>query len=63
MKSFVGLLFISLFFFTVIPLKATSEDENTDEYTEDHSHADIQRGERFFKGLLPTNRKFESCVS
>lgn len=63
MKSFVGLLFISLFFFTVLPLKATSEDENTDEFTEDHSHADIQRGERFFKGLLPTKRTFESCVS
>ena len=27
------------------------------------THENLQRGERFFKGLLPVNRKFESCVS
>jgi cytochrome c553 len=28
-----------------------------------HSHEDIKRGERFFKGLLPFNRQGPSCVS
>ena len=28
-----------------------------------YSQEEITRGERFFKGLLPTNRNFESCVS
>ncbi len=28
-----------------------------------HSHDDIKRGERFFKGLLPFNFKGQSCVS
>ena len=30
---------------------------------EGHSHEDIKRGERFFKGLLPFNFKGNSCVS
>lgn len=28
-----------------------------------HAHNDVKRGERFFKGLLPFDRKGESCVS
>ena len=28
-----------------------------------HSHEDLKRGERFFKGLLPFNKEHASCVS
>lgn len=28
-----------------------------------HSKEEIKRGQRFFMGLLPTNKQFESCVS
>lgn len=63
LKAFIFLLLLSLLIFNTIPLSASSVEDETDEFTEDHSHGDIQRGERFFKGLLPTDRKFESCVS
>jgi hypothetical protein len=63
LKTFGSVLFLSLLFLNVSPVLASSEGENPDEIAEDHSHLDIQRGERFFKGLLPVDRKFESCVS
>ncbi len=63
LKTFGSVLFLFLLFFNFSPLPAYSADENPDEIAEDHSHVDIQRGERFFKGLLPVDRKFESCVS
>ncbi len=31
--------------------------------TDGHSQEEVKRGERFFKGLLPANREFASCVS
>ena len=31
--------------------------------TEGHSHEDVKRGERFFKGLLPFKREYNACVS
>jgi len=63
LKACITFLIFS-FFFLVVPLspKAYANDD-PEEFVEDHSHADIQRGERFFKGLLPKDRKFESCVS
>ena len=39
------------------------ETEGEDSEIESHAGEDVKRGERFFKGLLPVNRKFESCVS
>jgi hypothetical protein len=63
LKTFISLVFISLFFICGNQLNAQTSDEEDEATTEIHSHNDIQRGERFFKGLLPTNRKFESCVS
>jgi hypothetical protein len=42
---------------------ANSSDEEEDAATDIHSHNDLQRGERFFKGLLPKDRKFQACVS
>jgi cytochrome c553 len=62
-KAFGSVLFLFLIFFSIFPLIAISSEEDTDIIPEDHSHVDIQRGERFFKGLLPVDRKFESCVS
>lgn len=35
----------------------------SEEFVNEPSHENLQRGERFFMGLLPVNRKFESCVS
>jgi len=32
-------------------------------FVDEPSRENIKRGERFFMGLLPANRKFESCVS
>ncbi len=53
---------LSFFAFISFPIFAFAQ-ENSDEFVENHSHENIQRGERFFKGLLPKDRKFESCVS
>jgi len=45
------------------PYSAFSQ-EDPDEIIEDHDHEeDVKRGERFFKGLLPKDRKFDACVS
>jgi hypothetical protein len=63
LKTFISLLFLSLLIFNGIPLKANGTDEDPDEMVDNHSHENIQRGERFFKGLLPKDRTFESCVS
>jgi len=35
----------------------------TEEASSHAIHEELSRGERYFKGLLPVNRKFESCVS
>ena len=63
LNSFFPLLFLSFFLSFGIPLIANSSEEEIEEAIENHSNEDIKRGERFFKGLLPTNREFESCVS
>lgn len=63
LKTFISLILLAFLLSSGSSLKANSAEDESDEFTEDHSHADIQRGERFFKGFLPTNREFESCVS
>ena len=63
LKTFGSVLFLSLLFLNFSPVLASSAEDNPDEIADDYSHVDIQRGERFFKGLLPVDRKFESCVS
>jgi len=63
LKAFISLLFLFIFLFSGNPVKAQTSDEEDESAIESHSHNDIQRGERFFKGLLPKDRKFESCVS
>ena len=32
-------------------------------FLDEPTHENLQRGERFFRGFLPVNRKFEACVS
>jgi len=63
LKTFVSLVFLSIFFICGNQLIAQTSDDEDEAVTEHQLHNDIQRGERFFKGLLPTDRKFESCVS
>lgn len=63
LKAFIPLMFLLIFLFSGNPVKADTTDDEEDAATEIHLHNDIQRGERFFKGLLPKDRKFESCVS
>ena len=63
LKTFISLILVAFFLSSGTSFKANSAEDESDEFIEDHSHADIQRGERFFKGFLPTNREFESCVS
>lgn len=64
LKTFISLVFLSFFLISGNPLEAeTSEDDEESAVMDSHLHNDIQRGERFFKGLLPKDRKFESCES
>ncbi len=57
---FISLLvFVTCFIFSTNVYAETSESVISD----GHSHEDISRGERFFKGLLPFNRDYSSCVS
>lgn len=63
LNALIPLLFLSFFLSFGISLPANSSEEEIDEAIDNHANEDIKRGERFFKGLLPTNREFESCVS
>lgn len=53
-------LFVFLFTCSVF---TSSASEQAPGLVEGHSHEEIKRGERFFKGLLPFNFKGNSCVS
>lgn len=63
LKTFVSLVFLTILFICGNQLIAQTSDDEDEAVTEHQLHNDIQRGERFFKGLLPVDRKFESCVS
>ena len=64
-KPVSGLLSLAslfvLFFILSLSFSALAEDQHG--ILNGHSHDDIKRGERFFKGLLPFNFKGQSCVS
>ncbi|MDP2336457.1 MAG: cytochrome c3 family protein [Bacteroidota bacterium] len=62
LKTFISLLLLSILLISGNSLLAQSSDDE-EVVLDNHSHEDIQRGERFFKGLLPKDRKFEACVS
>jgi len=59
LSIFIFLLAFVTCFITHISYADVSESVVSD----GHSHEEIKRGERFFKGLLPFNRKHASCVS
>lgn len=52
-------LFLSFFIYSINLYADSAESVVSD----GHSHEDIKRGERYFKGLLPFNREYSSCVS
>lgn len=53
----------SLFFFVFTLCYSFGFAADQHSLIDGHSHEDIKRGERFFKGLLPFNFKGQSCVS
>ncbi|TDN96240.1 cytochrome c3 family protein [Sunxiuqinia elliptica] len=55
-------VFLALFLFVNSPVLAESV-ENQHGAVDGHSHRDIKRGERFFKGLLPHKLEHQACVS
>jgi hypothetical protein len=56
-----------VFLFVVISCLSFSKNSNAANeesvITAGHSHEEINRGQRIFMGLLPFDRKYESCVS
>jgi cytochrome c553 len=60
-----SLLFIFTLFFLTQPRESRGGEQlrTATALVEGHSHEDIKRGERFFLGLLPFERKSASCVS
>ncbi len=63
LKTLISLIFFSIFLISGNSLLANISDEEDNSASEHQIHEDLQRGERFFKGLLPKDRKFETCVS
>lgn len=57
--------FLTLFFllFTTISLRAQAPENAPKAVPETVNHEELQRGERFFKGLLPVGRKYKACES
>ncbi len=57
------------FVFLFVVISCLSFSKNSNAASEEsvisggHSHEEINRGQRFFMGLLPFDRKYESCVS
>ena len=57
------------FVFLFVVISCLSFSKNSNASTEEsvvssgHSHEEINRGQRIFMGLLPFDRKYESCVS
>lgn len=62
-KSYITLVLLAIFLISGNPLLAIASAEDVKAVPDIPSHNDLQRGERFFKGLLPKDRKFEACVS
>ena len=62
LNACIPFLILSLLLFSGISSFAQATDV-PDEIQEQQKHEDLQRGERFFKGLLPSDRKFDACVS
>src|ERR1035437_2509627 len=63
LKSYITLVFLMIFLISGNTLMAISSSVDVKLITDTPSHNDLQRGERFFKGLLPKDRNYEACVS
>ncbi len=61
LRLFPIAILLAFLFFICSSMSGYSEDSVN--LLEGHSHEDIKRGERFFKGLLPFNFNGNSCVS
>ena len=57
-KSYITLVLLAIFLISGNPLLAIASAEDVKAVPDIPSHNDLQRGERFFKGLLPKDRKF-----
>jgi hypothetical protein len=60
-KSFFVFLFVVISF-VIFPKNSIAASEES-VISAGHSHEEINRGKRIFMGLLPFDRKYESCVS
>lgn len=64
LRVFIPLLLLFLSLFYTVESSQAQEPAGTPAETHGTSqHEQIQRGERFFKGLLPVGRKFKACES
>lgn len=64
LKVCIPILILSFVLLAGNSYVAAASEEDSDEYVDDHqSHEELKRGERFFKGLLPKDRKFNACES
>ena len=63
LKALISRVFLFILLISGNPLLADSSIEKVNVASDRQAHENLQRGERFFKGLLPFDRKFESCVS
>ncbi len=59
--SYIVFLFAFISCFSTSKITYSSSKESV--VSNGHSSEDVTRGKRFFMGLLPSNRKYESCVS
>jgi hypothetical protein len=63
LKAFIPVILVSLLLISGIPLRVHAAEVTSEAKTGQELHEELTRGERFFKGLLPINRKFKACES
>jgi len=60
---------ISFFVFLIVVISCLTISKKSNATSDEsvisagHSHEDVNRGKRVFMGLIPFDRKYESCVS
>lgn len=64
LKACIPILILSFMLFAGNSYHAFANEDDSEEYVDDHqAHEGLKRGERFFKGLLPFDRKYNACES
>jgi len=58
-----GFIFLTAFITCFFIINISFAEDSKSVISDGHSHDDMKRGERFFKGLLPFEREHSSCVS